>query len=54
MTDEEVKVFVERYMPGYDLQGGGVTEEAHATAWRGNGYRLIYGKDREIITVEEF
>lgn len=54
MTDEEVKAFVERYMPGYELWSGGVTEGEHAAAWRGNGYRLVYGKDRDVIRVEEF
>ncbi|KAF7973967.1 hypothetical protein HWV62_13940 [Athelia sp. TMB] len=54
MTDEEIKAFVERYMPGYELWNGGVTEGEHAAAWRGNGYRLVFGKDRDVTRVEEF
>lgn len=54
MTDEEVHAFVERYMPGYELWDSGVTDGDHAKAWKGNGYRLVYGKDREIIREEYF
>lgn len=54
MTDEEVHAFVERYMPGYELWGGGITVGDHAKTWTGNGYRLVYGKDREVIRTETF
>jgi pantothenate kinase-related protein Tda10 len=44
MTDEEVKRFVERYMPGYELWSVGGEFE---------GLKLMYGSGREIVGVEK-
>lgn len=56
MTDGEVDAFVARYMPGYELWAeptnineGGEVE----MGWEGNVLTLLYGKDREVISVEE-
>lgn len=58
MTDGEVDEFVARYMPGYELwaeatdtntnKGGGEVE----LGWKGNVLTLLYGKDREVMSVE--
>jgi hypothetical protein len=50
MTDDQVKAFVERYMPGYELWKEGVW--ASHQPWAGRGLRLWYGKDREVVKVE--
>lgn len=54
MTDAEVHAFVERYIPGYELWGNGVTEGTYASGWIANGYRLVYGSDREVVRTEVF
>lgn len=45
MTDEEVEKFVDRYMPAYELYKG--------TDGRCGGLRIVFGKDREVLSVEE-
>jgi hypothetical protein len=56
MTDEEVDDFVARYMPGYELwaEPTNVNEGGEVEmGWKGNVLTLLYGKDREVISVEE-
>lgn len=45
MTDEEVEKFVDRYMPVYELYKG--------TDGRCGGLRLVFGEQREVLSVEE-
>jgi D-glycerate 3-kinase len=45
MTDEEVEKFVDRYMPAYELYKG--------TDGRCGGLRLVFGEEREVLSVEE-
>jgi D-glycerate 3-kinase len=56
MTDGEVDAFVARYMPGYELwaEPTNITEGGEVEmGWEGNVLTLLYGKDREVISVEE-
>lgn len=50
MTDEQVRVFVERYMPGYELWREGIWGDR---PWSGRGLRLFYGSEREVVKVEK-
>lgn len=50
MTDEQIHAFVERYMPGYELFGDGVT--ASQAPWKGRLLRIGLGPQRE-VTMEE-
>lgn len=52
MSDDEVRRFVERYMPGYELWGGGVT--ARERAWHSHGLRIDIGPAREVVGVSHF
>jgi pantothenate kinase-related protein Tda10 len=51
MTDEEVRAFVKRYMPGYELWKEGIWND-ESSPWRGRGLRLFYDPDRKVTTVE--
>jgi D-glycerate 3-kinase len=52
MTDDEVKAFIGRYMPGYELWLEGV-QSAHAP-WKGRGLQLVVGEEREILGTRDF
>ncbi|KAK4046872.1 hypothetical protein OIV83_005768 [Microbotryomycetes sp. JL201] len=52
MTDEQVKDFIARYMPGYELFLDGI-ERADAP-WHSKGLRLVIGQQREIVATETF
>lgn len=49
MTDEQVHAFVERYMPGYELWKEGIW--ADNTPWVGNGLKLFFGEEREVLRI---
>ncbi|PWN30687.1 P-loop containing nucleoside triphosphate hydrolase protein [Jaminaea rosea] len=50
MTDEEVRGFVERYMPGYELFAEGVTQED--APWKGRLLRIGLDERRDVTFVE--
>ncbi|GAA6033935.1 hypothetical protein JCM8097_000416 [Rhodosporidiobolus ruineniae] len=52
MTDEQVKNFIARYMPGYELWLPGLS--AASSSWAGKGLRVLLGKGREVVGVETF
>ncbi|KWU43048.1 D-glycerate 3-kinase [Rhodotorula sp. JG-1b] len=52
MTDEQVKDFIARYMPGYELWLPNVTEGDNP--WRGRGLQIQLNKAREAVAVEKF
>ncbi|GAA5972281.1 hypothetical protein JCM21900_002571 [Sporobolomyces salmonicolor] len=52
MSDEQVKTFIARYMPGYELFLRGI-EAPHST-WKGKGLRVKIGRRREVVGVERF
>ncbi|GAA94285.1 uncharacterized protein L969DRAFT_97391 [Mixia osmundae IAM 14324] len=54
MSDEQVKLFVERYMPGYELWSGGITSGRHAAVWRGRGIALLLDAQRSVLSTESF
>lgn len=54
MTDEQVRVFVERYLPGYELWMEGIKAGTYAQRWRGRGLSLVYGAGREVLEVRHF
>ena len=45
MTDEEVEKFVDRYMPVYEIYKG--------TDGRCGGLRIVFGEEREVLSVED-
>ncbi|WWC86579.1 uncharacterized protein L201_001456 [Kwoniella dendrophila CBS 6074] len=45
MSDDEVRLFVDRYMPCYELYGNEEIELDHL--------KLVYGEDREVVKIEE-
>lgn len=49
MDDEQVRHFVARYMPGYELWGGQVQGKG---LWEGKRLVLSIGADREVVSVE--
>lgn len=54
MTDEQVKVFVDRYLPGYELWMDGIKTGEFADRWRGKGLSLVYGLSREVTEIRNF
>ncbi|KAL1745054.1 P-loop containing nucleoside triphosphate hydrolase protein [Schizophyllum fasciatum] len=66
MTDDAVKKFVDRYIPGYVFFSDGVTEGAIGTfegadtaltqppSWKDRGLRLIIAPDRSVVGMEHF
>ncbi|GAA5862373.1 hypothetical protein JCM8547_007619 [Rhodosporidiobolus lusitaniae] len=55
MTDEQVKNFIARYMPGYELWLPGLSAPAStSSSWTGgNGLRVVIGKKREVSRAED-
>ncbi|KAM0756323.1 P-loop containing nucleoside triphosphate hydrolase protein [Meredithblackwellia eburnea MCA 4105] len=47
MTDDEVKGFIGRYMPGYELFMDEMNGKS--TRWSGNSLQLVVGRSREIL-----
>ena len=54
MTDEQVRVFVDRYLPGYELWMDGIKTGRYAEQWQGRGLSLVYGVDRQVLRVKTF
>lgn len=56
MTDEQVKAFVDRYIPGYVFFGDGVNNgtEGKPPRWIGSGLVVTIGQDRELIETSKF
>ncbi|KAG1794389.1 P-loop containing nucleoside triphosphate hydrolase protein [Suillus plorans] len=64
MTDDQVKTFVDRYIPGYVFFGDGVTKgfsggegaetERLLPSWIGKGLSVTIGNDRELLHVSNF
>ncbi|ORY88417.1 P-loop containing nucleoside triphosphate hydrolase protein [Leucosporidium creatinivorum] len=52
MTDDEVRAFIARYMPGYELFLEGI--QSPSAAWAGHGLKLLVGREREILATEPF
>ncbi|GAA5999169.1 putative ATP-dependent kinase [Rhodotorula paludigena] len=52
MTDEQVKHFIARYMPGYELWLRGI--DAADASWAGKGLRVVIDKARAVSSVERF
>ncbi|GAA5980661.1 hypothetical protein JCM11641_000167 [Rhodosporidiobolus odoratus] len=52
MTDDQVKQFISRYMPGYELWLQGLSSTS--SSWVGKGLRVVVGKDRGVVKVEGF
>ncbi|PWN41968.1 P-loop containing nucleoside triphosphate hydrolase protein [Ceraceosorus guamensis] len=52
MSDEAVREFVARYMPGYELFGDGV--QGVKKPWHGRGLRLGLDSDRNVTEVRTF
>ncbi|TDL23020.1 P-loop containing nucleoside triphosphate hydrolase protein [Rickenella mellea] len=61
MTDEQVKKFIDRYIPGYVFFSDGI-ESGHIDGgcvrnlprWRKKGLRIVIGENRELRSVEAF
>lgn len=63
MTDDQVKTFVDRYIPGYVFfgdgvtkgsSGGGRTETTQLPSWIGKGLTVTIGDDRELLHASNF
>jgi D-glycerate 3-kinase len=54
MTDEQVRVFVDRYLPGYELWMEGIKAGTYAQQWKGRGLSLVYGAGREVLQARHF
>ncbi|KAG6331671.1 hypothetical protein ID866_7419 [Astraeus odoratus] len=60
MTDQQVKTFVDRYIPGYVFFEDGVTNgsigkgEGEVPKWSGHGLVITIGPERELIETSEF
>ncbi|WVQ83936.1 hypothetical protein IAT38_006080 [Cryptococcus sp. DSM 104549] len=52
MTDTEVRQFIDRYMPSYELFQDGIDKKT--ASWHGNGLRYIVDIKRDIVQVESF
>ncbi|OCF30789.1 D-glycerate 3-kinase [Kwoniella heveanensis CBS 569] len=52
MTDEEVRAFIQRYMPSYELFQFGIDKQT--APWSGKGLRYIVDIGRNIVDVEDF
>ncbi|ODO03559.1 hypothetical protein L198_02407 [Cryptococcus wingfieldii CBS 7118] len=49
---EEVRQFIDRYMPSYELFQDGIDKES--TTWHGKGLRFRVDSHRNIVKVEKF
>jgi len=63
MTDEQVKAFVDRYLPGYYYFSDGVErghdippsgKEGPLTPWAGRGLRVVIDQERRAVRTETF
>lgn len=62
MTDQQVKQFVDRYIPGYVFFSDGVVRgslsavdsDRKPPSWIGKSLRLMLGAQREVVNVEKF
>ncbi|GHJ87387.1 hypothetical protein NliqN6_3789 [Naganishia liquefaciens] len=54
MTDDQVKNFVDRYLPGYELWMEGIKTGTFSERWKGRGLSLVYGPAREVLEVRHF
>jgi D-glycerate 3-kinase len=56
MTDEQVKTFVDRYIPGYVFFGGtkSMVPVTSNPPWDTRGLRITIGKERETCRIERF
>ncbi|KAJ9093837.1 hypothetical protein QFC21_006208 [Naganishia friedmannii] len=55
MTDAQVGEFVRRYMPGYELWAEeGTAGEKAGSLWSGKSLVLRYGREREVVSVDNF
>ncbi|GAA6017142.1 hypothetical protein JCM10207_002548 [Rhodosporidiobolus poonsookiae] len=52
MTDEQVKAFISRYMPGYEVWLKGL--EDPRASWAGKGLRVVVDKGRAVAAIEKF
>lgn len=52
MTDDQVRQFIERYMPSYELFAGGV--HGPDAKWSGKGLQMTLAKSRAVTAIEEF
>ncbi|KAF8622751.1 hypothetical protein AX15_006841 [Amanita polypyramis BW_CC] len=49
MSDEAVKAFIDRYIPGYVFFGNGLTESTTRVKWAGKHLRIFLGEGREVV-----
>ncbi|GAA5826376.1 hypothetical protein JCM5353_004740 [Sporobolomyces roseus] len=54
MTDDQVKTFISRYMPGYELFLDGIEATGKGNSWEGKGLRIEIGKERQVLATKEF
>ncbi|EJD08061.1 P-loop containing nucleoside triphosphate hydrolase protein [Fomitiporia mediterranea MF3/22] len=61
MTDEQVKTFVDRYIPGYVFFADGIEHGyvgasgvRHAPRWLGNGLKVAIDEERNLVSVDKF
>ncbi|WVF69662.1 hypothetical protein IAT40_004441 [Kwoniella sp. CBS 6097] len=52
MTDEEVRAFIQRYMPSYELFQHGI--DKRTAPWAGKGLRYTVNIQRNIVDIETF
>lgn len=50
MSDEQVRKFIERYMPAYELWTGGITSPD--APWAGRLVCMKFGPEREVLAIE--
>jgi len=61
MTDEQVKRFIDRYIPGYIFFSGGIEEgyikqdgSRVLPSWKGSGLKVSIDENRQLIAVDRF
>ncbi|KIY50268.1 P-loop containing nucleoside triphosphate hydrolase protein [Fistulina hepatica ATCC 64428] len=56
MSDDQVKKFVDRYIPGYVFFGDGITQGApdFVSPWLGKGLRIVLSANRDVVGVKSF
>ncbi len=56
MTDDQVRAFVDRYMPVYELWGGleGAMREPWVDRWKGRSLGIHVGGEREVLRIGRF
>ncbi len=54
MNADQVRSFVTRYLPAYELWGDGIRTGKHSKGWEGRGLSISLGPERQVESITRF